>query len=334
MLVKSQFPPGECTYAFVAEAPGKDEEERGVPLVGPSGQVFNDLLEGVGIERSSCFIGNVFSRRPPKNDVKWFFDKTKATFKMPRVGWLKPEFEPELRRIQDEIASVAPKITILLGNTAIWAFGGSGTVTAKRGAFFKSPRGVFLPTFHPAYVLRSWPMRATVACDLNKAKRFVSGELKLWPRREFWIDPTLEDLAAFEPFVLSAPAITYDIENTRRQITSIGFAVSPWKAINIPFIVDGKDYWPTLEAEQAAWRFVRRWLEAPMPKIAHYCTHDFTWLFRRYRIKVRNQAHDTLLMWHSLYCELPKKLGYVASLEINERAWKTMRTTAEDKEDA
>ncbi|MGH7748798.1 MAG: uracil-DNA glycosylase family protein, partial [Candidatus Dormibacteria bacterium] len=62
---------------LVGEAPGADEEYRGEPFVGASGQELNRMLSEAGIMRSECFVTNVARERPPNNDINFFFAKAK-----------------------------------------------------------------------------------------------------------------------------------------------------------------------------------------------------------------------------------------------------------------
>src|SRR3712207_6674730 len=57
----------EADLMFVGEAPGAEEDRRGLPFVGRAGTLLNELLEGIGLERKDVFIANVLKCRPPGN---------------------------------------------------------------------------------------------------------------------------------------------------------------------------------------------------------------------------------------------------------------------------
>ncbi|HEX8204722.1 MAG TPA: uracil-DNA glycosylase [Solirubrobacteraceae bacterium] len=57
----------DADLMFVGEAPGKNEDEQGLPFVGQAGKLLNELLEGIGLERGDVFICNVLKCRPPGN---------------------------------------------------------------------------------------------------------------------------------------------------------------------------------------------------------------------------------------------------------------------------
>src|ERR1700674_2494987 len=62
---------------LVGEAPGYEEEQKGLPFQGASGQELNRMLGEAGITRSECFITNVCRQRPPNNDLNLFIAKAK-----------------------------------------------------------------------------------------------------------------------------------------------------------------------------------------------------------------------------------------------------------------
>jgi len=124
--------------------------------------------------------------------------------------------------------------------------------TSRLGAKWK-----VLPTYHPAYVLRDWSKRTIVIADLLKAEREAKFPEIRRPERWVTVNPTIGEIddwiSRWTPF---ARYLAVDIETALRQITTIGFAASRQRAISIPFVdhrKPGWSYWPTPEAELAAW---------------------------------------------------------------------------------
>ncbi len=180
-----EIPLEECDIVIVGEAPGKNEVEHDppIPLVGQAGKLLDEMLVAADIDRSRCYVTNVFLVRPPNNKVKHFFVRPAEALEKniyfcrdlrPYNGlYLKKEFLPELERLADELQTVKPKITIALGATALWAFTGAKGITKERGSIYSSylvPEMDVIPTYHPAYVLRNRPEKETVIQDLRKAK--------------------------------------------------------------------------------------------------------------------------------------------------------------------
>ena len=95
-----------------------------------------------------------------------------------------------------------------------------------------------------------------------------------------------------------------------------------------------RSYWPTVEDERLAWRFVKRVLEAPKPaKLFQNGLYDIAFLWRAYGIGVRGAEEDTMLLHHALQPEALKGLGYLGSLYTDEGSWKHMRVTETIKKD-
>src|SRR3990167_2398464 len=109
---------------LVGEAPGADEDDQGVPFVGPAGRKLDSLLAQVGIARADLFVSNLVHCRPPDNDLRPY---PSATFKCPPL-WLEKEIE-----------AVDPAVIVALGITAgTCFFPGIGSAhelagTARRG---------------------------------------------------------------------------------------------------------------------------------------------------------------------------------------------------------
>lgn len=131
-----------------------------------------------------------------------------------------------------------------------------------------------------------------------------------------------------------------DIETDPRigQITTISFGFAD-EAICIPFFNKGTlpnlcNYWKTAREEAEAWRWVMRFAALPHPKVGQNFLYDHQYLLEDLDIRVRNVDDDTAILQHSLQPELPKALGTLASLYLNEPAWKMMRTSVKDENKA
>ena len=282
---------------------------------------------------------NVFAQHPPANKLEWFCGpKADGILSYPALlpsRYVRREFEPELDRLADEILRSDPNLIIALGNTALWALGGRTGVGKLRGTTLLSTHCVtgykLLPTYHPAAVLREWSHRPTVVADLMKAKREATFPEVRRPACEIWIEPTLEDIDVFiRDFVQTrCDLLSVDIETSGSRITCIGFAPSAANAIVIPFDDEraaGRSYWPTREAEAAAWAAVRRVLEdTSIPKLFQNGLYDIAFLWRAYGIGVRGAREDTMLLSHSLQPESLKGLGYLGSIYTDHGPWKSER---------
>jgi uracil-DNA glycosylase len=124
---------------FVGEAPGFHEDRQGVPFVGPSGQLLNRLLEGIGLRRQDVYICNLVKSRPPNNRDP-----------LPdEIAACRPWLDAQVRLVD-------PKVVVTLGNFAAKTLLETTTgITRLRGRTYPFQGRVLLPTFHPAAALHA-----------------------------------------------------------------------------------------------------------------------------------------------------------------------------------
>jgi uracil-DNA glycosylase len=124
---------------FVGEAPGFHEDRQGVPFVGPSGQLLNRLLEGIGLRRQDVYICNVVKSRPPQNRDP----------QPDEIAACRPWLDAQIRLVD-------PKVVVTLGNFAAKTLLETATgITRLRGRTYPFQGRVLLPTFHPAAALHA-----------------------------------------------------------------------------------------------------------------------------------------------------------------------------------
>ena len=124
---------------FVGEAPGFHDDRQGIPFVGPSGQLLNRLLEGIGLRREDVYICNVVKSRPPQNRDP-----------LPdEIAACRPWLDAQIRLVD-------PKVVVTLGNFAAKTLLETTTgITRLRGQTYPFQGRVLLPTFHPAAALHA-----------------------------------------------------------------------------------------------------------------------------------------------------------------------------------
>jgi uracil-DNA glycosylase len=124
---------------FVGEAPGFHEDRQGIPFVGPSGQLLNRLLEGIGLRRQDVYICNVVMSRPPNNRDP----------QPDEIAACRPWLDAQIRLVD-------PKVVVTLGNFAAKTLLETTTgITRLRGQTYPFQGRVLLPTFHPAAALHA-----------------------------------------------------------------------------------------------------------------------------------------------------------------------------------
>jgi len=340
--------------AFVGEAPSYEEVEQGKPLVGPSGRVFNSLLQTADIDRADClYVGNVFDEQLPDNEVRNWCSPTKeardggfADLAPVAGAYLRPEHLHHLERLAAEMASLKPNCIVPLGGTALWAFMGTDNIGMSRGAVQAAkqilPGAKLLPTYHPAYVAKQWKAYTSVAMDLGRAAAEArAGPQITYPDVTILTEPTYTEALTFlSRAQAEADLLSVDIETKRGQVTAIGFSYKRGHGICIPFYDPrraNKSYWPSAWQEAAIWEAIAKVLEDPsVPKLGqNYGGYDAIFLLEQYGIKTMGMAHDTRLLSHAIYPELPKDLATLGANYTNLGPWKMLgpRAKKRDKRD-
>lgn len=128
----------EADLMFIGEGPGADEDMQGIPFVGRAGKLMNMAFKGLGINREDVYIANVVKCRPPNNRNPED-DESRAC----------------LDYLRNQVILVKPKIIVLLGSVALKnILGKEYSITSARGKWVEKNGILYMPTFHPAALLR------------------------------------------------------------------------------------------------------------------------------------------------------------------------------------
>src|SRR5215813_1752607 len=157
----------DMKIAIVGEAWGEAEERERKPFVGSAGFELNRMLSEADIDRSDCFVTNVFNFKPLGNDIATLCgNKANGIPGYPPIDkskYILSRYQPELERLGDELLACNPNLVICLGNTPMWALLGHVGISKYRGTTQLSTHTVegfkCLPTFHPANILYQWSNR-------------------------------------------------------------------------------------------------------------------------------------------------------------------------------
>ena len=151
----------DADLMFVGEGPGFEEDRQGYPFVGPAGQLLDKMIAAMGYHRDDVYIANIVKCRPPKNR-KPTEDETASC----------------AAYLREQIELVSPKVMVALGATGVQGLLGTRMgITRMRGTW-KTYRGriPLMPTFHPAYLLRSPEKKRDVWNDLQEVMRKLGKE--------------------------------------------------------------------------------------------------------------------------------------------------------------
>lgn len=144
---------------FIGEAPGADEDLQGEPFVGRAGQLLTKIIEAIGLSRADVYIANVIKCRPPGN----------RNPEPDEVATCQPF-------LNEQIETIRPRIIVALGTFAAHALLGSDApISRLRGVVHTLPGGTrLIPTFHPAYLLRSPERKRDVWEDMKKVRALLA----------------------------------------------------------------------------------------------------------------------------------------------------------------
>jgi DNA polymerase len=148
----------DADLMFIGEAPGADEDIQGEPFVGRAGQLLNKIIEAIGLTRTDVYIANVIKCRPPNN-------------RNPEPD----EVERCERFLIDQIAAIKPVVIVALGKFAAQTLLRTNEpITRLRGREYKYQGAILIPTFHPAFLLRTPSAKREVWEDMKRVRTLLA----------------------------------------------------------------------------------------------------------------------------------------------------------------
>lgn len=330
--------PIEPDLMLVAEAPGAREDIEGIPLVGPTGRIVDEILQKCGTSRGETYLTNVCKFRPPMNDMS----------KLHLIG---VDLDQQVKDLWEyEIKPLRPKCIIAMGNYALDALCGVGGRDKKgrptgildyRGSILTAKDGVtkVVPTIHPAALFSrstgsdedgesagglSWVWLKLIEADIARAvEESRSRELSLPDRTLQVIHNSLELHRFFREYEKLSLAAS-DIESINCIPVCIGFAFNRHHAISVPLLRSiGKHQLTDMGDNEMdeVWRVVDRELRR-LKLIGHNFKYD-EFKLRLARFGGMNVVSDTLIKTRVVFPEMPsKRLCDVSSLWTREPFYK------------
>lgn len=157
----------EAQIVFIGEAPGKNEDEQGIPFVGAAGKFLNEMLETINLKREDVYITNIVKYRPPNNRDP-----------------LPEEKKAFLPYLQTQLEIIQPKVVVTLGRHSTNCFLPDLQISKIHGEpkrirlQMKHNKDmlevVILPLFHPAAALYNGSMRQTLVDDFQSLPAIIS----------------------------------------------------------------------------------------------------------------------------------------------------------------
>ena len=143
----------QAKIMFIGEGPGADEDQQGIPFVGKAGKLMDEALRALEIKREDLYIANIVKCRPPQN-------------RNPE----QEEINACIDYLRCQVKLVKPEIIVLLGNVALKAIlGNEYSITSARGKWIEKNGIKYMPTFHPAALLRDPTKKIDFWQDLKEA---------------------------------------------------------------------------------------------------------------------------------------------------------------------
>jgi DNA polymerase len=151
----------DADIVFIGEAPGKKEDEMGVPFVGAAGKFLDEMLAEIKLKREDIYITNIVKYRPPNNRDPLPEEKSACR------EWL-----------LDELKIIEPKLIIFLGRHAMNNFFPELQISQAHGKLLVKPfKGMstkyFFPLYHPAAALYDGSMREVLMEDFKKIPKVL-----------------------------------------------------------------------------------------------------------------------------------------------------------------
>jgi uracil-DNA glycosylase family 4 len=325
----------------IAEAPWKTEAALHRPLVGASGNKWNEWLWKSGIDRTQIRIENLYPFVPPTVEITSV--KTDDI-----IFWIN-----DLHRRIAELPGEGPNLIVTMGNYATFALTGKGKVRAAvRNAFSRleenstaaekkagitNLRGSIyqyqdqngrlmkvIPTIHPAGVLRMPKWEKRCVHDWRRVAEEMQTREYDVPSRNHIIDPAEWQVAQYTKFVEQnavALNLAVDIETWGRTLSCVGFAYSPWESMTIPTLNKGQ--------KSVFLPYIKRLCECSAAKVLCNGFYDWYWL-DDVAVQLYNFKYDVQLMHHAFDPVENHSLDFLASIFTKQPYWKDEAKDAEE----
>lgn len=147
----------QAKIMLIGEGPGEQEDRTGIPFVGPAGQLLDNMLKMIDLDREKVYIANIVKCRPPRNRDPLSEEQDAC------IGWLKRQIE-----------LVDPEIIVFLGRISAMRFIGEDfRITRQHGQWFDIDSRRCMATYHPSALLRDESKRPEAFTDLRELRKEI-----------------------------------------------------------------------------------------------------------------------------------------------------------------
>lgn len=298
--------PRDAEAMVIGEAPGQREDDKGVPFVGSSGLMLDEVLEEVGLDRNDLFVTNAVACRPPQN-------------RTPK----KKEIEACKKWLDYQMAMVKPKFVALLGNVALQSVLGIKGIKKYRGRIIEKNNVYYMPMYHPSFIMRGdGKDRPSFLNDFKEFKRAIQADGFPKDRRirsivvDTWkkVEEMIEVLVG---------VVSFDIETT---------CLYPWadiaKVVTLGFGTSSGEYSLFHHHKDSRWTQddIKHILELVAERlkdcivVMHNGKFDSLWMRVHYGLEFTNDF-DTMLAHYLIDENDRHSLDHLASLYFGAENW-------------
>lgn len=341
------YGPANAKVMLIGEAPGADEVKEGRPFVGYAGKIVREQLSKAGIDPDRVYWANLCLERPPKNEIRSFFDDKG----MPNATVMEG-----LAVLKQDIERINPNLIIPLGNYPLKFLTGKGHWAKASGDRPSGYTGIgvyrgsvlegtpfaggrkCIPTYHPAAAARNYPLRHIIRTDFTRAAGQLDFPEIRRPLEATIIEPTGADRNAWAEWLVS-PAGTLSPEFRWNHGSDVALQTESTRLPSDPFLTGDIEYigskllclgatrhgdisivFPTRTTGDI--QFIRDILLSGVPLCFQNAMFDCSILEYFYDIAcLKYLQHDTMIAMHAAYTEFPKDLGFIASIFTEQPVW-------------
>ena len=313
--------PDDAKMMLVGECPGAEEDKIGKPFIGRAGQTLNNLLAQAGVARYQCLLTNVAKEKAPANKISFYFEDKKCTIPKPQMqGWVD--------ELKADIELYRPNIVVALGATALWALTGEKKISIYRGYILPCtlvPGIKIIPIYHPQAVNYEWKLYFQTVLDFRKALRHSKFSEILESTQTYLPNVSAKEFIAYMQDCIANPEIkeiAVDVETLQpgSHIEELGLSHSPDFGISF-FFIKGRSPAIPENTELLIWQTFARLMDCKKA-IMQNGAYDIGVLWHNQHILVENLSMDTLIAAHVCWPELPRDLGFLASVCLDVPPWK------------
>ena len=305
----------QAKIAVVGQAPGREEDTKARPFIGPAGKTLNNWLRAAGFH--------------PERDV-YYLNATRCIGPKDKDGKEREPSDQEIANCReflfDELRQVDPGIIVPAGGIALQSLYEKVGITQLRGAvlWHEDLRKKMVPILHPASAFHLWSNEQYGLADLQKAHRESKKSTEMSDglgKYQVCLDvesvEALADLVEQEAEVLAFDTETTSLDWQTGSVLCVGISWQPGTAFVVPVLGHGaKEMWSPEDKERVL-AALKRILESDTPKIGQNGKFDQLYLKHDLGIIVRGYEFDDMLAYHLFHEEKGHSLDTMCNLFTN-----------------